>query len=182
MKHLKLFENFDDNKEVVDALKKILDCVTNKKSISSEIEGPTLMDLQSKCSNEDVMLFLTKAAEITQEEYKGEVVPFWEEKLVDMYIDKNKLKALIEKLEANPEKSESGMKLEKFSNFLKESHTKSVHISADEMNLFSQEPALQELITNKKITLKNKEVLFDENDEETRDLLDQYLEMPGKVD
>ena len=74
------------------------------------------------------------------------------------------------------------MKLEKFSNFLKESHTKSVHISADEMNLFSQEPALQELITNQKITLKNKEVLFDENDEETRDLLDQYLEMPGKVD
>ena len=50
------------------------------------------------------------------------------------------------------------------------------------MNLFSQEPALQELITNQKITLKNKEVLFDENDEETRDLLDQYLEMPGKVD
>ena len=50
------------------------------------------------------------------------------------------------------------------------------------MNLFSQESALQELITNQKITLKNKEVLFDENDEETRDLLDQYLEMPGKVD
>jgi hypothetical protein len=41
------------------------------------------------------------------------------------------------------------------------------------MNLFSQEATLQELITKNKITLKNKEVLFDENDEETRDVYDQ---------
>ena len=73
------------------------------------------------------------------------------------------------------------MKLKKFEQFIKESHSKSVHISEDEMNLFSQEPALQELITKNKITLKNGEVLFDENDEETKQLLDQYLEIPGKV-
>jgi hypothetical protein len=74
------------------------------------------------------------------------------------------------------------MKVKKYQEFIKESHSKSVHISEDEMTLFSQEPALQELISNNKITLKNGEVLFDENDEETRNLLDQYLEMPGKVD
>jgi hypothetical protein len=73
------------------------------------------------------------------------------------------------------------MKVKKYQEFIKESHSKSVHISEEEMNLFSQEAALQELITKNKITLKNCEVLFDENDEETRNLLDQYLEIPGKV-
>jgi hypothetical protein len=72
------------------------------------------------------------------------------------------------------------MRLKKWNQFINESHSKSVHVSEDEMNLFSQEPALQELITKNKITLKNGEVLFDENDEETRNLLDQYLEIPGK--
>lgn len=74
------------------------------------------------------------------------------------------------------------MKLKKYSEFIKESHSKSVHISEDEMTLFSQEPALQELISNNKITLKNGEVLYDENDMETRNLLDQYLEIPGKLE
>ncbi len=74
------------------------------------------------------------------------------------------------------------MKVKKYSDFIKESHSKSVHISEDEMNLFSSEPVLQELITKNKITLKNGEVLFDENDEETKEILDQYLEIPGKVE
>jgi hypothetical protein len=75
------------------------------------------------------------------------------------------------------------MKVKKYIEFIKESsHNKSVKVSDSEMNLFSDEPALQELITKNKITLKNGEVLFDENDEETRGLLDQYLEIPGKVD
>jgi hypothetical protein len=73
------------------------------------------------------------------------------------------------------------MKVKRYNEFIKESHSKSVHISEEEMNLFSQEAALQELITKNKITLKNGEVLFDENDEETKQLLDQYLEIPGKV-
>jgi hypothetical protein len=72
------------------------------------------------------------------------------------------------------------MKVKKYQEFINESHSKSVHISEEEMNLFSQEATLQELITKNKITLKNGEVLFDENDEETRELLDQYLEIPGK--
>ena len=176
MKHLKLFENFDDNKEVVDALKKILSCIKTGKRITSELNGGTIMDLHDKCSDTQVMDFLSKAAEVVNYEIQGTQVP------LKHFFDEDELEGLIRILEANPEKSESGMKSEKFSNFLKESHTKSVHISDDEMNLFSQESALQELITNQKITLKNKEVLFDENDEETRDLLDQYLEMPGKVE
>jgi hypothetical protein len=176
MKHLKLFENFDDNKEVVDALKKILSCIKTGKRITSELNGGTIMDLHDKCSDTQVMDFLSKAAEVVNYEIQGTQVP------LKQFFDEDELEGLIRILEANPEKSESGMKLEKFSNFLKESHTKSVHISDDEMNLFSDESALQELITKNKITLKNKEVLFDENDEETRDLLDQYLEMPGKVD
>ena len=176
MRYLKQFESFDDNKEVIDALKKIHRCAINDKSITSELNGGTLMDLHDKCEDPQVQQFLIQASEIAQKELEGTKVS-----LKDI-IDVNELEGLIRILEANPEKSESGMKLEKFSNFLKESHTKSVHISDDEMNLFSQEPALQELITNQKITLKNREVLFDENDEETRDLLDQYLEMPGKVE
>ena len=176
MRYLKQFESFDDNKEVIDALKKIHRCAINDKSITSELNGGTLMDLHDKCEDPQVQQFLIQASEIAQKELEGTKVS-----LKDI-IDVNELEGLIRILEANPEKSESGMKLEKFSNFLKESHTKSVHISDDEMNLFSQESALQELITNQKITLKNREVLFDENDEETRDLLDQYLEMPGKVE
>lgn len=74
------------------------------------------------------------------------------------------------------------MKLKKYSEFIKESHSKSVRISEDEMNLFSQEPVLQELISNNKITLKNGEVLYDESDIETKNILDQYLEIPGKIE
>ena len=45
------------------------------------------------------------------------------------------------------------------------------------MNLFSQESSLQELITKSKITLKNGEVLYDETDKETKELLSQYLKI-----
>lgn len=73
------------------------------------------------------------------------------------------------------------MKVKKYQEFISESHNKRVHVSEEEMNLFSSESTLQKLITDRKITLKNGEVLFDENDEETKEILDQYLEMPGKV-
>lgn len=72
------------------------------------------------------------------------------------------------------------MKVKRYNEFIKESHSKSIHVSEDEMNLFSSESSLQKLITDRKITLKNGEVLFDENDMETKEILDQYLEMPGK--
>ena len=74
------------------------------------------------------------------------------------------------------------MKVKRYNEFIKESHNKSIHISEDEMNLFSSESSLQKLIIDNKITLKNGEVLFDENDMETKEILDQYLEIPGKVE
>jgi hypothetical protein len=72
------------------------------------------------------------------------------------------------------------MKIESYSLFMLENHNTGVKISSIEMNLFSSEPVLGELITNGKITLKDREVLFDGGDTETREILDQYLEMPGK--
>jgi hypothetical protein len=176
MKHLKLFENFDDNEPVIKTLETILSLVKSNKRLSSKLNGGTVMDLHDRCSDPQVMEILMNAVDVISHEIEGTTV-----KASD-FIDTDELEGLIRILKANPEKSESGMKLEKFSKFIKESHTKSVHISDDEMNLFSDESALQELITKNKITLKNKEVLFDENDEETRQLLDQYLEMPGKVE
>jgi hypothetical protein len=43
------------------------------------------------------------------------------------------------------------------------------------------EETIKNLENHNKITLKNGEVLFDENDQETKELLDQYLEIPGKI-
>lgn len=176
MKYLKLFESFDDNKPVINELKKILNCTKTGKSIISELNGGTLMDLHDKCDDPQVQEFLFKAAEIAGQEAGGiKVNP-------KDFFDSNELEGLIRILEANPEKDESGMKVESFSKFISESHNKSISLSEDEMNLFSSESPLQKLITDKKITLKNGEVLFDENDEETKEILDQYLEMPGKVE
>jgi alpha-L-arabinofuranosidase len=180
MKHLRLFEDFkgkfEDNKPVVSALKKILSCLKSGKELSSKLNGGTLIDLHDKCSDKKVMMILKKAADIILKEEQGKKVD------LSKSFDEDKLNAIITVLDPQKKKSKkSGMKMESFSNFTNESHTKSVHITDDEMNLFSDEPALQELITNKKITLKDGEVLFDENDEETKQLLDQYLEMPGKV-
>ena len=174
MKHLKLFENFEDNEPVIKTLETILSLVKSGKRLSSKLNGGTVMDLHDRCSDPQVMEILMNAVDVISHEIEGTTV-----KASD-FIDTDELEGLIRILKANPEKSESGMKLEKFSKFIKESHTKSVHITEDEMYLFSDESAFQELITKNKITLKNKEVLFDENDEETRDLLDHYLEMPGK--
>ncbi len=174
MKYLKLFENFEDNKPVIEALETILSLVKSGKRLSSKLNGGTVMDLHDGCSDPQVMEILANAVDVISQELEGTKVD------ASHFIDTNELEGMIRILKANPEKSEEGMKVERFSNFVKESHSKSVHVSEDEMSLFSQEPALQELITKNKITLKNGEVLFDENDEETKQLLDQYLEIPGK--
>lgn len=176
MRYLKQFESFDDNKEVIDALKKIHRCAINDKSITSELNGGTLMDLHDKCDDPQVQQFLVQASEIAQEELEGTKVS-----LKDI-IDVNELEGLIRILEANPENSDGGMKVESFSKFIYESHNKKVTLSEVEMNFFSDEPALQELITKNKITLKNGEVFYDESDIETKELLDQYLEIPGKIE
>jgi hypothetical protein len=175
MKYLKLFENFEDNQPVIETLETILSLVKSGKRLSSKLNGGTVMDLHDGCDDPQVMEILSNVVDVISQEIEGTKVD------ASHFIDTDELEGIIRILKANPEKSDTGMKVEGFSNFVKESHSKSVHISEEEMNLFSQEAALQELITKNKITLKNKEVLFDENDEETRELLDQYLEMPGKI-
>ena len=62
-----------------------------------------------------------------------------------------------------------------------ESHSKSIKLNDDEVNLFNSEPLLQKLITDKKISLFNNEVKYDESDIQTKEILDQYLELPGKI-
>ena len=176
MKYLKLFENFNDNKPVINALKDILSCIKTSKKITSKLNGGTIMDLHDNCDDEQVMNFLSKAAEIAGEEIQGTQID------LKTQFDEKELEGLIRILEANPEKAETGMKVESFSKFISESHNKSIHISDSEMDLFSSESSLQKLITDNKITLKNGEVLFDENDMETKEILDQYLEMPGSVE
>jgi hypothetical protein len=171
MKYLKLFENFDDNKEVIDALKKILICIENGKMITSVLNGGTIMDLHDNCSDEEVMSFLSKAADIASEEYQGTKVS-----LKDV-LDRNELNGLIKKLEGNPEKAEAKMKLE-----LSESLDNFHHISEEEYSQFSQVPALGELITKSKVKLEKDRIFYDENDIETKEILDQYLEIPDKVE
>lgn len=63
-----------------------------------------------------------------------------------------------------------------------ESHSKSIKLNDEEVNLFNSEPLLQKLITDKKISLFNNEVKYDESDIQTKEILDQYLELPGKIE
>lgn len=177
MKYLKLFENFDDNKPVVDALKTIYSCIKNGTKISSKINGGKLMDLHDSCEDPQVQDFLVKAAEVTSEEIQGTIVD-----LKDMF-DINELEGLIRILEANPEKDESyNLKIESFSSFRNESLDNFHHISEEELNLFSEVPALQELITKLKVRLEKDKIHYNENDEETLEILTQYLDMPEKIE
>ncbi len=52
-----------------------------------------------------------------------------------------------------------------------------INITDDEMSLFNRPGSLQDLISNGKISLRNKEVHFNKDDEETLDTLDSYLEI-----
>lgn len=174
MKYLKLFESFDDNKEVVEALIKIQVCIKTGVPITSKLNAGTLIELHDQCQDEEVMDFLLGASGIAEQELRGEKV------MSGQFMDSDQLRALITKLEANPVRSTTALKIESYSRFILEGHTYAVKISPVEMELFSQEPVLGELITNGKITLRDGEVLFDENDTETREILDQHLEMSGE--
>jgi len=70
--------------------------------------------------------------------------------------------------------------IKKYADFIKESHTKTIKLSDEEVGLFNQEPLLQKLVSNNKISLYDGEVKYDESDIETKEVLDQYLEIPGK--
>lgn len=97
MKYLKLFENFNDNKPVIDALVDILSCINSGKKIISKLNGGKLMDLHDKCDDPQVQSFLLQAAEVAGEESQGTIV-----NLKDIF-DKDELEGLITILKANPE-------------------------------------------------------------------------------
>jgi hypothetical protein len=70
--------------------------------------------------------------------------------------------------------------IKKYADFIKESHSKTFKISEEEVNLFTSEPLLQKLISDNKVSLYDGEVKYDEDDTQTKEVLDQYLELPGK--
>ncbi len=72
--------------------------------------------------------------------------------------------------------------IKKFADFINESNSKAIKLSKEEVNLFSQEPLLQKLISDKKVRLFDDKVEYDESDTQTKEVLDQYLELPGKVE
>ena len=72
--------------------------------------------------------------------------------------------------------------IKKYEDFIKESHSKTVKLSSVDVSLFTSEPLLQKLVADKKVSLFDDEVKYDESDIQTKDVLDQYLELPGKVE
>jgi hypothetical protein len=72
--------------------------------------------------------------------------------------------------------------IKKYADFIKESHSKSVKINSEDVSLFTTEPLLQKLVSDKKVSLFDDEVKYDESDIQTKEVLDQYLELPGKTE
>ena len=58
--------------------------------------------------------------------------------------------------------------------------SKSITISQDEVNSFSTESSLQKLIADEKVSVIGTKVYY--NDDETKSILDEYLEVAGKVE
>jgi hypothetical protein len=72
--------------------------------------------------------------------------------------------------------------IKKYADFIKESHSKTVKLSSEDVSLFTSEPLLQKLVADKKVSLFGDEVKYDESDIQTKEVLDQYLEIAGKVE
>lgn len=95
MKYLKMFENFDNNKPVIDALNDIIDCVKSGKKLSSELNGETLIDLHDNCDGKDVRTILKAASDIISDEIKGTVVDL----STIQQLDTKKIESLIDVLQ-----------------------------------------------------------------------------------
>lgn len=72
--------------------------------------------------------------------------------------------------------------IKRYNEFIKESHSKTVKLSPEDVSLFTSEPLLQKLVADKKVSLFDNEVKYDESDIQTKEVLDQYLEIAGKVE
>ena len=64
--------------------------------------------------------------------------------------------------------------IKKYADFTNESKT--IKLTPEEVSLFTSEPLLQTLISDKKVKLYKDEVQYDELDIQTKEVLDQYLE------
>lgn len=71
--------------------------------------------------------------------------------------------------------------IKKYNDFINESHSKTVKLNSEDVSLFTSEPLLQKLVADKKVSLFDNEVKYDEMDTQTKEVLDQYLEIPGKT-
>ena len=72
--------------------------------------------------------------------------------------------------------------IKKYADFIKESHSKTIKLTQEEVSLFSSEPVLQSLISDEKVSLSKDSIQYDESDIKTKEILDQYLEIAGKVE
>ncbi len=77
--------------------------------------------------------------------------------------------------------------IKKYADFIKESsvpgpttHGKKISLTKEETELFTNEPVLQKLVSDQKVGLFDDGVWYEENDSKTKEILDQYLEIPGK--
>lgn len=89
-----MFENFDNNKPVIDALNDIIDCVKSGKKLSSKLNGGTLIDLHDKCDG-DVRTILKAASDIISDEIEGTVVDL----RTIQQLDTKKIQSLIDVLQ-----------------------------------------------------------------------------------
>jgi len=72
--------------------------------------------------------------------------------------------------------------IKKYEDFIKESHSKTIKLTPEEVSLFTSEPVLQNLISDEKVSLSKDAIQYDESDIKTKEILDQYLEVAGKVE
>lgn len=70
--------------------------------------------------------------------------------------------------------------IKKYADFIKESKT--IKLTPEEVSLFTSEPVLQSLISDEKVTLSKDSIQYEESDIKTKEILDQYLELPGKTE
>ena len=71
--------------------------------------------------------------------------------------------------------------IKKYEDFIKESNSKTIKLTPEEVNLFTSEPVLQNLISDEKVSLSKDDIQYDESDVKTKEILDQYLEIAGKT-
>lgn len=79
--------------------------------------------------------------------------------------------------------------IKKYVDFINESsvpgpttHGIKIKLNKEEVDLFTNEPVLQKLVSDGKVGLFNDEVWYTETDSATKEILDQYLEIPGKFE